>query len=143
MEKPAIKRDYGKKYRKLSIYLTGFGSLALLSLFFIPYAIQNFFPKYEEAITITMIAVVIGFFRMYALIFQVLNTLKDYAAQLKISIITNILYILSPLRFYFLAPANQKLNFIFLGALMAEIISTLSMFYIIYHALHTPDKNVV
>lgn len=149
---PSLTFDYGKtgnkqrlwkKIRKISIYLTGFGGLGLLSLFFIPYVIENFFPKYEEAVTISMIAVVIGFFRMYALIYQVLNTLKDYSSQLKISIITNVLYIVAPLSFYFLAPANQKLNFIFIGALLAEIISTVSMFYIIYMALHKPDKKLV
>ena len=148
---PSLNFDYGKtgdkqrlwkKIRKLSIYLTGFGGLGLLSLFFIPYVIQNFFPRYQDATTICMIAVVIGFFRMYTLIFGVLNTLRAYSAQLKISIITNILYILLPLSFYFLAPANQQLNFIFVGALIAEIISTSSMVYIIYIVLHKPDKNV-
>jgi len=148
---PNLNFDYGKtgdkkrlwkKIRKISIYLTGFGVLGLLSLLIIPYAIENFFPKYEEAITISMIAVIIGFFRMYALIYQVLNTLKDYASQLKISIITNVLYILAPLAMYFMAPEDQKLNYIFIGALLAEIISTLSMFYIIYMTLHRPDRNL-
>lgn len=142
---PTMTFDYAKsndkkviwtKMKKISFYLSIFGAAGLLSLFFIPYVIENYFPKYEEAIFITVIAVIIGFFRMYALIFQVFNTLKRYREQFKVSISRNLLYVLVPVALFYNAPQGEGLSYIFIGILIAEFISTVITFYFVHKVTH-------
>ena len=124
------------KIKKISFYLSIFGFIGLFSLIIIPYIIENYFPKYEEAIFITIIAVIIGFFRMYALIFQVFNTLKRYNEQFKVSVSRNLLYIALPAILFYIAPPEKGLSFIFIGILTAEFISTGITFYYVHKVTH-------
>ena len=124
------------KIKKLSFYLSIFGVVGLLSLFIIPYLIENYFPKYEESIFITILAVIIGFFRMYALVFQVFNTLKRYKEQFKVSLSRNLLYLFVPAILYYTAPQEKGLSYIFIGILIAEFISTFLTFYYVYKVTH-------
>src|SRR5690606_33615351 len=67
---PTITYQYGKdgnkynlwiKIKQIGGYLLLIGSVGSISLAFIPYAIENYFPKYNDAVYITMLAVGIGF----------------------------------------------------------------------------------
>jgi O-antigen/teichoic acid export membrane protein len=145
---PTMTFDYAKsndktliwnRIKKISFYLSLFGMSGLLSLFIIPDIIENYFPKYEEAIFITILAVIIGFFRMFALIFQVFNTLKRYREQFKVSLSRNLLYFLSPGLLFLIAPVNKQLSYIFIGILIAELISTFITFYFVYKVTHDEE----
>lgn len=142
---PTITYQYGKdgnrynlwlKIKKLGTYLLPIGLFGLISIPLIPYVIENFFPKYVEAIRISMMAVGIGFLRMYSILFNVFNTLKDYKAQFKVSISRNILYLLIPSLFYFFGAEDNNLEMIFAGILLAELVSTLIMIFFLYKVTH-------
>ncbi|RKS50590.1 O-antigen/teichoic acid export membrane protein [Gillisia mitskevichiae] len=142
---PTITYQYGKdgnrynlwlKIKQISGYLLLLGLAGLISLTIIPYAIENFFPKYAEAVYITMLAVGIGFLRMYSILYNVFNTLKSYRAQFKVSMTRNILYLIIPSVMYFMDSKEDSLVMIFSGLLIAEFISTLVMIYFLYQVTH-------
>ncbi len=148
---PRMTYDYGmtlnavnlwKTGKKIGVYLTGFGFIGLIGIFFVPYIIENYFDKYIGSISITVIAIVIGFFRMYSILFNIFNTLKSYSAQFKVSLARNLLYLILPLSAYFLSSENEALTYIFFGALVAEILSTLIMFYYLYKVTHTQTGDI-
>lgn len=143
---PTLTYQYGKdgsrynlwkKIKKISGYLFILGLFGLLSLFIIPYAIEIYFPKYQEAIVITMIAVGIGFMRMYKILFNLFNILKNYKEQFKVSLSRNLLYLLIPSLLFFIKDDGNGLIMIFWGILWAELISTLIMIYYLYKVTHT------
>lgn len=145
---PTITYQYGKdgdrknlwlKIKMISAYLLLLGLAGLISLAIIPYAIENFFPKYTDAVYITMLAVGIGFFRMYSILFNVFNTLKSYKAQFKVSISRNVLYLLIPSLLFFLGSRENSLEMIFSGILIAEFIATFVMLYFLYQVTHIKD----
>lgn len=142
---PKMTFNFGKTFNKLALWetskklsalLTGIGLVGLLSIFIVPYAIESFFPKYVDAITITNIALFIAFLRMYTILFTVFNTLKSYGIQFIVSVVRNLCYIIIPLVFYYFAQSSQKLEFIFLGVLVAEFLYTMVMFYFLYKVTH-------
>ncbi|HET8885520.1 MAG TPA: hypothetical protein VFM70_04115 [Salinimicrobium sp.] len=142
---PNLTFEYGKtndktimweRIKRFSFQLMGLGILGLFSLFVIPYAIDNYFPKYEEAIYITMVSVIIGFFRMFSVIFNVFNTLKRFKEQFRVSVSRNILYLIIPPIFFFSAPQGSELLYIFLGVLLAEIIAAIVLFAFVHKVTH-------
>jgi len=148
---PTMTYDYGrdgdrirlwKKIKKICGYLLLLGCIGLLSSFIIPWGIKNFFPKYQDAIYITIIATGIGFLRMFSIIFNVFNTLKSYAAQFKVSVIRNASYLLFPASLYFLFSGDDPLLIIFIGILFAELISNVFMFYFVYKVTHINTISV-
>ncbi|WP_139277072.1 polysaccharide biosynthesis protein [Salegentibacter echinorum] len=134
--KTANKLKLWQTSKKLSGLLTGIGLVGLFSIFIIPYAVENFFPKYVEAISITKIALFIAFFRMFTILFTVFNTLKAYKIQFIVSLIRNICYLIFPLLFYYFASTSQQLEFIFLGVLVAEFLYVVALFYFIFRVTH-------
>lgn len=130
-----------KTSKKLALYLSILGIFGLSVIFFIPYVVVNFFPKYEAAVKITMIAIPIGFFRMYSILYNIFNTLKSYKEQFLVSVFRNILYLSSPLLFYFFSPVNGHLTNIFFGVLIAEALSSLVMFYFVYKVTHLKKQK--
>lgn len=145
---PTITYQYGKdgnshnlwlKIKQIGGYLLLLGLAGLISLAVIPYAIENFFPKYAESVYITMLAVGIGFLRMYSILYNVFNTLKSYRAQFKVSLSRNVLYLFIPSVMYFMGPKEDSLELIFSGILIAEFIATLVMIYFLYQVTH--NKN--
>lgn len=148
---PTMTYDYGKdgdriklwgKIKRICGYLLMLGCVGLLSSFLIPWGINNFFPKYQEAIYITIIATGIGFLRMFSIIFNVFNTLKSYGAQFKVSIIRNASYLIFPACLYFLFSKDDPLLIIFIGILFAELISNIFMFYYVYKVTHIKTITV-
>lgn len=119
------------KVIEISRYFLVLGLIGLLSLLIIPMAIRSYFPNYIEAIGITMIAVGIGFLRMYSIFFNVFNTLKSYKEQFKVAVTRVVLYLLIPSSMFFYSSGNKSLLWIFFGILIAEFFSTIVMFYYI------------
>lgn len=142
---PKMTYNYGKNNNKLELWriskkivalITGIGMVGLVSISFVPYAIENFFPKYTEAIDITRIAIFIAFLRMYSILFKVFNTLKSYGVQFKVSVARNLFYLIIPSGFYFFSPPLKQLEFIFSGVLIAEFLYIIILFYFLYKVTH-------
>ncbi len=145
---PKMTYNYGKNFDKLELWskskkiaalVTGIGLVGLVSVLIIPYAIENFFPKYTEAINITQIAIFIAFLRMYSILYSVFSTLKSYGIMFRVSITRNICYVIIPLSFYFFSPPIKQLEFIFLGVLVAEFLYIMVMFYFLYKVTHNKE----
>lgn len=145
---PTITYQYGKdgnrfnlwlKIKQIGGYLLLIGLAGLFSLAFIPYVIENFFPKYVEAVYITMLAVGIGFLGMFSILFNVFNTLKTYRAQFKVSISRNILYLIVPSLMFFMGTEENSLEMIYSGIFIAEFISTFVMIYFLYQVTHIKE----
>lgn len=130
-----------KTNKKLIFLLTGIGIFSLPVAFLVPYALENFFPKYEEAISITILAIFIGVLRTYSILNNVFNTLKSYSVQFKVALGRNIFYLTFPLVLYFLSPQDQQLESIFLGILFAEIFSSSVLIYFVYKVTHEESKE--
>lgn len=141
---PKITFNYGRDSDKSKVWdysiriiknITVFGFLCLLSIIIIPFIINNFFPKYDDAVYISMISVGIAFFRMYGLLFNVLITLKRHKAQLAVGVSRNVLYLLIPLLLYLLYQ-EHLLEGIFIGILIAEAVSTALLIYFVHKVTH-------
>lgn len=129
-----------KKAKEIAFYLLIIGLVGSLSLLIIPHAIETYFPKYETAVKITMIAVGIGLVRMFSILYNIFNTLKSYKAQSIVSVSRNVLYLVIPSLFYHFGSGNNHLEMIFLGVLCAETISAVIMGIFLYKVTH--GKNL-